>query len=119
MTILTEANRTAEFLQSEANGYRSRGTQAFDSTTNFAGAAIPAGLVYAIVGGAAVAFDGGAIDGSEVAAGILYEAVEAGEVADRAVVVRDAEASRYKLTYTGTDAQADASLALLGIFVRD
>lgn len=119
MTILTEADRTAEFLVSEANGYRSRSTQAFDSTTDWAGAAIPAGQVYAIVGGDAVAFDGNATDGSETAAGILYEAVDAGETADRAVVVRDAEVKRYKLTADGTNAEVDAALLSLGIVVRD
>lgn len=119
MAILTEANRTAEFLQSEANGYRSREVQAFDSTTDWAGAAIPAGQVYAIVGGVAVAFDGDAIDGSEVAAGILFEAVEAGGVVDRTVVVRDAEVKRYKLTADGTNSEVDAALLALGIIVRD
>lgn len=119
MTILTEANRTAEFLQSEANGYRSRDVQAFNSTTNWAGDAIPAGQVYAIVGGVAVAFDGNAVDGSEVAAGILYEAVGAGETVDRTVIVRDAEAKRYKLTYDATNAELDAALAAIGIIVRD
>lgn len=119
MTILTEQNRTAEFLQSEANGYRSRGTQSFNSTTSWAGAAIPAGQVYAIVGGAAVPFDGNAADGSEVAAGILYEAVEAGETATKTVILRDAEAKRYKLTADGTNAEVDAALLALGIIVRD
>lgn len=119
MTILTEANRTAEFIQSEANGYRSRDVQAFDSTTDWAGAAIPAGQVYAIVSGVAVAFDGNAVDGSEVAAGILYEAVDAAATVDRAVVVRDAEVKRYKLTADGTNAEVDAALLLLGIVVRD
>jgi hypothetical protein len=119
MAILTEANRTAEFLQSEANGYRSRDVQVFDSTTNWAGAAIPAGQVYAIVGGVAVAFDGNAIDGSEVAAGILFEAVEAGGNVDRTVVVRDAEVKRYKLTADGTNSEVDAALLALGIIVRD
>jgi len=76
MATLTEGARTAAFLQSEANGYRSRETQVFDSTTDWAGAAIPAGQVYAIVGGVAVAFDGNASDGSEDAAGILYEGVD-------------------------------------------
>lgn len=119
MTILTEADRTAEFIQSEANGYRSRDVQAFDSTTDWAGAAIPAGQVYAIVGGVAVAWDGDATDGSEDAAGILYEAVEADGDVDRTVIVRDAEVKRYKLTYDGTDAELDATLLALGIIVRD
>lgn len=119
MAILTEANRTAEFLQSEANGYRSRDVQAFDSTTDWAGAAIPAGQVYAIVGGVAVAWDGDAVDGSETAAGILYEAVDAGDTVDRTVIKRDAEVKRYKLTADGTASELDAALLALGIIVRD
>lgn len=119
MAILTEANRTAEFLQSEANGYRSRETAVFDSTTDWAGAAIPAGQVYAVVGGVTVAWDGDAVDGSEDAAGILFEAVEAGDDVTRTVVNRDAEVKRYKLTADGTDAELDATLLALGIIVRD
>lgn len=119
MATLTEGARTAEFLQSEANGYRSRDVQAFDSTTDWAGAAIPAGQVYAIVGGAAVAWDGDATDGSETAAGILYEGVDAAASVDRTVVTRDAEVKRASLTFDGTNAELDAALLALGIVVRD
>lgn len=119
MTILTEANRTAEFIQSEANGYRSRDVQEFDSDTDWADAAIVPGQVYAIVGGAAVPWDGDATDGSEDAAGILYEGVDALATQTRTVIVRDAEVKRYKLTYDGTDAELDATLLALGIIVRD
>jgi hypothetical protein len=119
MATLTEGARTAAFLQSEANGYRSRETQVFDSTTDWAGAAIPAGQVYAIVGGVAVAFDGNASDGSEDAAGILYEGVDAGDDVTRTVIVRDAEVKRDELTADGTDAEVDAALLALGIIVRD
>lgn len=119
MAILTEANRAAEFLQSEANGYRSRSTAQFDSTTDWAGAAIPAGQVYAVVGGVTVAWDGDAVDGSEDAAGILFEAVDAGDDVERTVVTRDAEVKRYKLTADGTNAELDATLLALGIIVRD
>ena len=119
MATLTEGARTAEFIQSEANGYRSRGVQAFDSTTDWAGAAIPAGQVYAIVGGVAVAFDGDAVDGSETAVGILYEGVDAAATVDRAVIVRDAEVKRDSLTADGTTGEVDAALLALGIIVRD
>ena len=57
MVILTEQDRTLEFMQSEANGYRSRGEQEFDSTTDWSGERILPGQVYAIVGGDAVAWD--------------------------------------------------------------
>lgn len=119
MTILTEGARTAEFIQSEANGYRSRGVAQFDSTTDWAGAAIPAGQVYAVVGGVTVAFDGDAVDGSETAAGILYESVDAGSDVERTTVNRDAEVKRVNLTYDATDSELDAALLSLGIIVRD
>ena len=119
MATLTEGARTAEFIQSEDNGYRSREVQEFDSTTDWAGAAIEPGQVYAIVGGAAVAFNGDAIDGSETAAGILYEGVDAGDTADRTVIVRDAEVKRSALTADGTNSEVDAALLAIGIIVRD
>ena len=119
MVILTERDRTAEFLQSEANGYRSRSTRTFDSTNDWSGARIPAGQVFAVVGGDPVAFDGGGSGGTETAAGILYEEVDAGGNVERVTIERDAEVKRYKLTFTGTDAQLDASLLALGIIVRD
>jgi len=119
MATLTEGARTAEFLQSLANGYRSTDTAVFDSTTDWAGAAIPAGQVYAVVGGVTVAFDGDATDGSEDAAGVLYEGVDAGADVERTVITRDAEVKRDKLTYDGTDAEVDAALLALGIVVRD
>lgn len=119
MAILTEGARTAEFIQSEANGSRSRGVAQFDSTTDWAGAAIPAGQIYAVVGGVTVAWDGDASDGSEDAVGILYEGVEAGADVARTVILRDAEVKRASLTFDGTNAELDASLLALGIVVRD
>ena len=120
MAALVKARATAAFLVSEAavQGHRSRGVQAFDSETDWASAVIPVGQVYAVVSGAAVAFDGDATDGSEDAAGILYEAVPVDAVVDRTVIVRDAEVTLADLTYDGTDAEVTASLAALGIIVR-
>ena len=119
MSALELGIRTAEFIVSEANGYRSRETQEFNSTADWAGAAIPAGQVYAIVGGDAVAWDGDASDGSEDAAGILFEPVGAGETVDRTVVVRDAEVNKAHLEYDGTDAELTAALNAIGIAVRE
>lgn len=120
MVALTKNPGEASFIVSEAanQGHRSRGTQEFDSTTDWAGARVDAGQVYAIVGGAAVPFDGDAADGSEDAAGILYEHVPAGETVTRTVIVRDAEVSISDLTYDGTVAEVTASLAALGIITR-
>lgn len=118
MAPVTDYKRTAEFVVSEANGFRSRGTQAFDSTTDWAGAAIPAGQVYAIVGGVAVAFDGDAADGSETAVGITYERVLAGGTETVTVINNDAEVELAGLTADGTTAEVTAALAALGIVVR-
>jgi len=118
MAPVTDYKRTAEFVVSEANGYRSRGTQEFDSTTDWSGAEIPAGQVFSIVSGAAVAFDGDASDGSETAAGILYERVKAGETETNTVIVRDAEVELAGLTADGTDAEVIAALDSLGIVAR-
>lgn len=119
MAILTEQNRNWEFLIQPANGDRSFDKATFDSATDWAGAAILPGQVYAVVGGVTVAWDGDAVDGSEDAAGILLEGVEAGADVERGVIVRDATVKRYKLTYDGTDAELDAALLALGIVVRD
>ena len=118
MATLTDTQRTASFIVRESNGTRSRATQAFDSTTDWAGAAIVPGQVYAIVSGDAVAFDGDAVDGSEDAAGILFEGIDAAETATKTVIVRDAEVTLSDLTYDGTDAEVTASLLALGLIVR-
>lgn len=118
MAQVTDTARTGAFIVSEANGTRSRGVQEFNSATDWAGAAIPAGQVYAIVGGAAVAFDGNAVDGSEVAAGIAYEGVDAGETATVTVIDGDAEVALSYLTYDATDAEVIAALAAIGIKAR-
>ena len=119
MSALELGIRTAEFIVSEANGYRSREMQEFDSTADWAGDAIPVGQVYAIVAGDAVAWDGDASDGSEDAAGILFEAVGAGDTETRTVIVRDAEVNKAHLEYDGTDAELVAALNAIGIAVRE
>tara|TARA_R110000851_G_scaffold178010_6_gene324931 strand:- start:157 stop:513 length:357 start_codon:yes stop_codon:yes gene_type:complete len=118
MATLTDTMRSAEFIVRESNGTRSRGTAVFDSTTDWAGAAIPAGQVYAVVGGVTVAFDGNAVDGSEDAAGILYAPVAAAADVTATVVLRDAEVKLSDLTYDGTIAEVTASLLALGLIVR-
>lgn len=212
MAILTEGNRTAEFLQSEANGYRSRDVGTVDATggalvagevlgrVDTAGASVAAGggntgdgtftldvtdpvlagaqagdytvtiteaatnggqytvedpdgtvigvanvgdtfadqikfviadgvtdfvvgdtwtVTVAAGSGAYVAYDATATTGAEKAVAILYEASTGAVSEDRTVVVRDAEAKHYKLTYTGTKAAVVADLAEVGIIVRD
>ena len=120
MVALIKARQTAAFIASEpsSQGLRGRDVQTFDSTTDWGGEVIPVGQVFAVVGGAAVAFDGDGVDGSEVAAGILYEAVPAGETVDRTVITRDTEVVLAELTFDGTDAEVSAALAANGIIVR-
>lgn len=118
MAQVTDTVRTGAFIVSEANGTRARGTQEFDSTTDWAGAAIPVGQVYAIVSGAAVPFDGNASDGSEDAAGIVYEGVAAGDTTTVTVINGNAEVALSYLTYDATDAEVIAALAAIGIKAR-
>ena len=120
MTILTEGARTADFLVSEANGYRSREEVVVDAT----GGAVEPGSIMGIVtaSGKYVRHDAAAVDGSEAEAGILFEGIGAVED-DRTMIIRDAEVNEAHLTYeVGADqAQIDvsnAALAALGIAVR-
>jgi flagellar hook assembly protein FlgD len=119
MATLTEGARTAEFLQTEANGYRSRDVYAIDTTSGGINAAVDAGTVVAYVSDEIVLWDGDDTAGAEDAIGIVYSNVEADYDGDVVLVTRDAEVKRDKLTADGTDAELDAALLALGIIVRD
>lgn len=120
MTIITEGARNVEFVKWETGGSFTRDVQEFDSTTDWASAAIDPGQVYAIVGGVAVPFDGDAVDGSEDAAGVALYGVEADATTTVAVLKRGpAEVIREYLTADGTDAEVDAALLALDIVVRE
>lgn len=118
MATLTELTRNYEFLITPANGDLSFEKADFDSTTDWAGAAILPGQVFAVVGGVTVPWDGDAADGSEDAVGILLEYVGAGEDVERAYIARDATVKRYKLIADGTASELDATLAALDIVAR-
>ena len=120
MTILTEGRRTAEFLISEAGGYRSRDEGTVDAT----GGALEAGTVLGKItaSGKFVRHAAGASDGSENEAGVLYQGIGA-EEGQRTIIARDAEVQGAELTYEdGADAAqittSNAALAALGIIVR-
>ena len=127
MATLNETRATAEFLSSEANGYRSRdeGTITVPANTT-----IPAGRVMARITatGKYVPHDpAGTDNGTRTAVGVLFEAVAnaTGSAVDhtRAVIVRDAEVVGAHLTYhaaadADAKAAANASLKLVGIVVR-
>jgi len=110
---ITEATRAGEFLLSEANGTRSR------EPITLTGGAFPAGQVLGKItaNGSYTAYDPVATDGSEAAAAILYEAVDASTAdATGVAIVRDAEVKGVLLT--DNDAAGTAALAALGIIVR-
>ena len=112
---LTETLHAGEFIVSEANGTRSRE----EITVAAAAAALPAGQVLGKItaSGLYVAYSNVAVDGSEVAAAILYAPL-ADSAADQkaAVIVRDAEVDESLLT--GLDATGITDLAALGIVMR-
>lgn len=112
---LTEGLHTGEFIVSEANGTRSRE----EVTLAAAAAALPVGQVLGKItaSGKYAAYNNGAVDGTEVAAAILYAAA-ADSAADQkvTVVVRDAEVDESLLT--GLDATGKTDLAALGIVMR-
>jgi hypothetical protein len=110
---ITEATRAGEFLLSEANGTRSR------EPITLTGGSFPAGQVLGKItaSGSYTAYDSAATDGSESAAAILYEAVDASTADATGVgIVRDAEVKAARLT--DNDAAGTAALAALGIIVR-
>lgn len=120
MATITEGQRTAGFIVSEANAYRSREEVTVDAT----GGALEPGTILGKItaSGKYVRHDAGAADGSEAEAGILLSAIGA-EEATRTIIARDAEVMASELTYeSGADATqkttSNAALASLGIIVR-
>ena len=120
MTELTEGSHAGGFLGPEANGSRSR-----EAITVVSGQDLSAGDVIGKVTASSkyAIYDNAAVDGTEVAAGILYAAVDA-SAADAAgvAVVRDAEVNSSEI---GWNAQAQGAidagttdLLALGIITR-
>lgn len=127
MATLTEGVRNAEFLQSEANGSRSRDAV---TVTVPADTTIPAGRVMAQITatGKWVPHDADGTDnGTREPKGILYASLtnSTGSAADAdgVMIARDAEIKGYKVTYDPAgDAAANladrVALAAFGIIVR-
>ncbi|MAT91384.1 MAG: head decoration protein [Halioglobus sp.] len=121
MTTFTEARHPGEHILSEANGALSREQVTLASGNNLA-----AGTVLGIItaSGKYAVFDQDASDGTEEAAGVLYEAVDAsGGDEDAVVHVRQCEVAGAALTWPGDitgpeQIAAEAELAALGIIVR-
>ena len=114
MAIVNDTFRTAEFLVSEANGYRSRD----EITITTADADWPAGTVLAMVGGDYKVYEGDStVAGYNDAVGILFEGIGSGESGKRTIINQDAVVKLAALTTTDATGLA-ASLAALGIKAR-
>lgn len=120
MATLTEGKRTADFIVSEANGYRSREKGVID--TGVTGTIEPGTVVGIVTAtGHYATYNPGNADGTETVAGVLYEGGAADD--ERTVMVRDCEVRASDLAWfdgattnqieTGTEA-----LAALGIVAR-
>lgn len=122
MATKTETAHAGECILSEANGTRSREAVTFVSGTP----ALKPGEVVAIVTASSKysTYDNGASDGTEVAAGVLIEDVDASAADATGVILRrDAEVIDSLLTYqAGQDAAAQTAakvdLAALGLIAR-
>ena len=120
MAILTQPVRTANFIVSESNGWRSRETVTVNAT---GGAMLPGTLLGKITAsGKFVRHAPAASDGSQTVAGVLFEGIDAEEAA-RVAVVRDAEVFDKALIYSdgataGQITAANAGLNALGIAIR-
>ena len=115
MALNQTACYAGEFLLSKANGHISEETV----TIAAAASALAAGTVLGKItaSGKYVAYNNGANDGSEVAAGILYAPVPDSAADQKAVaIVRHAEVIGSKLT--GSDANGVADLKALHIIVK-
>ena len=120
MANQTESRHAGEFLISEANRYRARA-----NITVLSGQNLPAGSVLGKItaSGKYKDYDNAAVDGSQAAAGILYEAVDAsGGDMKGVAIVRDAEVDDDVINWNaevGADITAGvADLLALGIIVR-
>lgn len=112
--MLNEKIHAGEFILSEGNGSISR-----EQITVASGEDLPAGQVVGQITATSlyVAYNDGATDGSEVAAGILFDAVDATAASTPGVIVsRLAEVSESLLT--GLDANGRADLLARNIIIR-
>ena len=122
MAELVQGPRQAEFIISEASGYRSR-----DEITLASGAGVlePGTVLGQVtVGGKYVQLDQDAADGSEVAAAILYRDQDATTADVKALAItRDAEVNALNLIWpadidAGEKTTAIGQLEAAGIIVR-
>lgn len=115
MSTLYSKPRIAEFVLTEANGQRSRENIVVVQT----GTEILSGTVLGKItaSGKYAPYANGAADGTEVAAGVLYNYLPATTGDTKAVgFVRDCEVMRAAVT--GLDAAGESDLKALGVIVR-
>lgn len=119
MSVLTEGAYSAEFVLSEANGFRSREVVTIASGNNL-GAGTVLGKITA--SGKYAGYDDGLVDGTEVAVAVLYADCDASTADQEAVVIfRDAEVSDAKLVWVdevNDKAAGLVDLAAVGIVSR-
>lgn len=121
MATKTEGQHRAEYLVSEANGHRSRKTVTLASGVNY-----KAGHVLGKItsSGKFTEYDDDASDGSQTAAAVLYDNVDATSEDKSAVVhIRDCEVNQHDLVFKSDQtaeqkANAYADLEAFGIIVR-
>jgi len=114
MAIQTEKKHAGEFIVSKGNGSISR-----DGITVASGQNLEVGTVMGKVtaSGKYIAYADGAADGSQVARGILYDAVDASAGDEKGVLFsRLGEVEGAALT--GNDANGTADLLSVNIIVR-
>ena len=120
MSVLTEGVYTAEFVLSEANGFRSREVVTIASGSPAMTAGHVLGKITA--SGKYSDFDNDAVDGTETAVAVLYADCDASAADKEAVVIfRDAEVSDAKLVWTdeaNDKAGGLVELAAVGIVAR-
>jgi hypothetical protein len=123
MAQQTETNpKAGGFIVSEAAGTRSRG----DDIVLVSGQNLAAGAVLGLItaSGKYAEYDDDAVDGTEDAVAILYDAVDASAADQPCVaIVRDAEVNTDELVWEATQtapqiANGIADLAALGIIAR-
>ena len=114
MTALYNTPKLKPFVLTEASGQRSRDTV----VVTVAGADIRSGTVLGrLANGKYVPYNNAGSGGAEIAAGILYQHIEATTGDVKAVAfASDCEVNRKELT--GLDAAGEADLRAIGIKVR-
>jgi hypothetical protein len=121
MTVISEGQHTGEFIVSEANGSRSR-----EVVTLLSGSNLKAGAVLGKVAatGKYKECNPANSDGSQTAAAVLYDNVDATAAdAEAVVIARDAEVNKAELQWfdgasDGQKTTGLGQLALVGIIGR-